>query len=317
MVAGRLATAAAAVAVVVAAGGACSPSASRSGSPPSSSPSSSSSPSTTVGPPACTLVTYTVPGVDARLADVCAPAHARHGVGIVVIHGGGGSWGDRKSSIAWVDRFDRAGYLTMAIDYFTFTSSTPRPVYPREEQEAKAAVQYLRARAAELGIDPERIVVQGISAGAQLGGALLVTPDDPYFDWAGRRPGVSDHVNGLIGLYGYYDGFQLDPEMMFGGGPDSTDPAVRALREHADLLRRAGAATGPAILFAGADDTLVPPSQTTGFAAALRAAGKDVEATIVPNAGHGFDRPGGPDGLSPAGERVAVRVLAWLDAHFS
>jgi acetyl esterase/lipase len=259
---------------------------------------------------------FTPPGVDARQGDLCGPAHPRDRVAILVIHGGGGSQGNRQSSVAWVDRFNAAGYLTFAIDYFTFTDATRPPVYPREEQEVKAAVQYLRAHAVEVGINAERIVAQGISAGAQLAGALLVTPDDPAFAWPGRWPGVSDRVAGLIGLYGYYDGYQLNPEKMYGGPRTSTRPAVVARYARADLDKRAAAATGPALLFAGGADTLIPPDQTTRFADALRAAGKDVEATIVPGVGHGFDHPGGPDGLSPEGEKVAVVVFAWLARQF-
>ena len=265
----------------------------------------------------CRTVVFTPPGVDARHGDLCGPSQPRDRVAILVIHGGGGSQGDRHSSVAWVERFNAAGYLTFAIDYFTFTNETRPPVYPREEQEVKTAVEYLRAQANAIGIDGDRIVAQGISAGGQLAAALLVTPEDPAFDWPGRWPGVSDRVGGLIALYGYYDGYQLNPAKMYGGLRASADPAVRDRYARADLTVRAAAASGPALLFAGGGDTLIPPDQTTRFAAALHAAGKDVEATIVPGEGHGFDHPGGPNGLSPAGEKVAVVAFAWLTKYFA
>ncbi|HEX2850835.1 MAG TPA: alpha/beta hydrolase [Acidimicrobiales bacterium] len=289
--------------------------------PPPSEPSASTTATTTdsttapAGPVSCRTVRYTPPGGSALAGDLCAPAHPHHGVGIVVVHGGGGYAGDRHSSPAWVDAFDAAGYLTFAVDYRLFRLGDRGPVYPRQESDVKVAVQWLRSHAADLAIDPDRIVVQGVSAGAQLGGALLVTPDDPYFDAQKRWPGTSDRIDGFIGMYGYYDGFQLQPATVYGGPRDSGDPQVADRWHRADSMAKAASASGPAILFHAADDSIIAADQTKRFAAALDAAGRDVEATIVPSGGHGFDRPGGPT-LSPQGEEVARTVLAWLDRHF-
>jgi acetyl esterase/lipase len=218
------------------------------------------------------------------------------------VTGGGGTIGDRHSSDAWVDRLGRAGFLTFAVDYTRFAPDGRGPSYPRQETEVAAAARWLRAHAHELGVDANRIVAHGISHGARLGATLLVTPGDAP-------------VAGFVGLYGYYDGFTLYPRAEYGGGRDSRSAAVRARWQQADLTARAAQATGPSFLAVGTADTLVPPDQTTRFADALRSAGKDVELVTVPGAGHGFDRPGGPT-LSPDGEAIATRVIAWLDARF-
>src|SRR5437867_5012507 len=49
---------------------------------------------------------------------------------------------------------------TFAIDYALTVPIAP--TYPKPQTDVKAAVQYLRGRAGALGIDPDRIVVQGL-----------------------------------------------------------------------------------------------------------------------------------------------------------
>ncbi len=263
----------------------------------------------------CRTVRYTPPDGDDLSGDLCGPPRPRAGVAILVIHGGGGYQGDRESSAGWVRRFGEAGYLTLATDYRLFAPGSTGPFYPRAESDLKVAVQWLRRNAAVLHVDPDRIVAQGISAGAQLGGALLVTPDDPAFDAQARWAGISDRIAGFIGLYGYYDGYQLDPVAVYGGPAGSPDPAVADRWRRSDSTARAAGASGPALLFATDDDWVIPADQTRRFAAALHGAGKDVESTILPAGGHGFDRPAGPT-LSEQGEEVARVALTWLDRHF-
>jgi hypothetical protein len=48
-------------------------------------------------------------------------------------------------------------------------------------QDTKAAVQYVRANAGELGIDPERIGMIGDSAGAHLSALVALAGEEPAF----------------------------------------------------------------------------------------------------------------------------------------
>ena len=45
----------------------------------------------------------------------------------------------------------------------------------------KAAVQYVRAKAANLGVDPERIGMIGDSAGGHLSALVALAGDEPQF----------------------------------------------------------------------------------------------------------------------------------------
>ncbi len=273
--------------------------------------------------PGCSTVTYTPPGSDPQQGDLCVPAGARTRTAVVLVHGGGSVQGRRDQMVAWQTRLLADGLVTLNIDYLLVGPETPSPVFPRDVRNVKAAAQYLRARAAELGIDADAVLLLGTSAGARLGGVAFTTPDDPLFAGVGRWPGVSDRVNGFIGFYGSYAGALLSdvtgltPEQYYGGGPDSPDPAVQERYAKAKPESNAAAASGPAILLHGSADQKSPVMQSVRFDQALRASGKDSTLAIFPGAGHSFDRErraGRP--LTADGREAARQIAAWIAARF-
>src|SRR5262245_40724791 len=85
---------------------------------------------------------------------------------IVAIHGGGWQAGAPATYQYWGPFLAKNGYAVFAISY-----RLSKPVaksYPGAVYDVKAAIQYVRANAAELGVDPNRIGVMGDSAGAHL-----------------------------------------------------------------------------------------------------------------------------------------------------
>ena len=147
---------------------------------------------------------------------------------IVLVHGGGATGGSQADCASWSDWYRDHGYLTFSIDYRLVDPAIDHGIYPIPEQNTKAAVQYLRMHADELGID--RIVVQGHSAGARLGGILATTSDLPAFSGREVWPDVSDRIDGLIGFYGYYDGIQYEPVAYYGGSGVAPSTAVSTRR---------------------------------------------------------------------------------------
>jgi len=259
-------------------------------------------------------IVYSPEGAPVRKADLFVPGIHRT-TALVLVHGGDGTRGSRRQMRAWAAGYGDAGYITLSIDHFLFKDTTSPPVFPVPERDVKAAVQYLRLHATELGIDPERIVVQGFGAGASLGGVAYTTGDEASFAGEGLYDdGTSDVANAFIGFYGIYDGEHADPDQYCGGPDGSGDPAVQACYDLGDSVSLAAAAGGPALLFHGDADTDVPPDQTTAFGDALVAAGVDATVTVVPDADHNFDRSRGA--LTPEGETALADILAWLDARF-
>src|SRR5439155_17182625 len=80
--------------------------------------------------------------------------------------------------------------------------------FPAQLDDVRRGLRYVRAHAAELGIDPERVALLGLSAGAHLAmlahlardvPALAPVLDDPTLDR------VSEDVRAVIAHYGPYD----------------------------------------------------------------------------------------------------------------
>ena len=117
--------------------------------------------------PAERLNVYTPPG----------PAPAGGRPVIVAIHGGGwrrldkDGYGDRIASA-----FVRNGYVVVAPNYAL--SAPGHPTWPENLDDVRAAVAWVRSNAAGLGIDPDRIVAMGESAGGNLAELLGTDPGD-------------------------------------------------------------------------------------------------------------------------------------------
>lgn len=243
-------------------------------------------------------VTYTPATASrARSATLCVPQRVSGRTTVLLIHGGGGHSGSRSDLRAWQAFYARNGIVTLSIDY-TLTGEGGTPTYPRPEQNAKAAVQYLRLHEGELGTD--RVVVQGHSAGARLGAIVLTTPDDASFAGRELHRGVSDAIDGFIGYYGYYGGYQFLSSTYYGRAPGPD----------ANSVANAARASGPALLVHGRADSLVPADRSTRFGQALRRVGDGAQLVLVAG-DHGFDGYGG-NTLTASGTLTARQTVQWL-----
>ena len=237
-----------------------------------------------------------------------------HGA-LILIHGGGFRGGSKADyAMSWGPGLAAHGYVAFSIDY---RLSTPtQPSWPQVLLDCKAAIQYLRGNAAELGIDPERIGIAGDSAGGAIAGLLGVTQDWPAF--ANKYPkdmygSASSKVKVAVTAYGVFDMTAWERytvitarpnnpnkpalDRLFGGSPDQVPglffegSAINYLREAATSLGKMAipnAATNTAWFVAwGMADQVVPPdNQSMAFAQALKDAGANVIALGVPGTGH-------------------------------
>ncbi|MCX7621273.1 MAG: alpha/beta hydrolase [Acidimicrobiales bacterium] len=282
-----------------------------------------------VAPGECKRLPYTPPAAKTtQYGELCRPSTDQRDLAIVLIHGGSGVGGALEVLRPWTTRLLAEGYVTFNIDYHLFTEGGQSPVYPLPEQNVKAAVQFVRGAGNALGVRKDRVVVQGMSAGARLGAQAYVTPDDPWFGGNELWPDVSDVVNGFIGFYHTYDGSMKYANQYYGGpeppepgtpgAPASTTPAMAALRERwdrADSIAHAANAKGPALLISGSRDWDEIDRQMAEFEAALTGAGQSCRVVIIEGGGHGFDQ-GSATRLSKLGEQAATEVLNWLNEMF-
>ena len=124
---------------------------------------------------------------------------------LVAVHGGGFQLGDRKFYQYWGPYLARHGYAVFSIDYRLMKPGVK--TWPGAVCDTKSAVQFVRAHAAELGVDPERIGLIGNSAGAHLSSLVALAGEEPLFsgDYGDRQASTSCKVKAVIGFYGVYD----------------------------------------------------------------------------------------------------------------
>jgi acetyl esterase/lipase len=120
----------------------------------------------------------TVPGYEGSgmTLSIFAPAGQQGaGPGIYHIHGGGMIVGERFTGldvpVAWVDRF---GAVCVSVEY-RLAPEFPDP-YPTED--CYAGLTWVAEHAAELGLDPDRLIIEGSSAGGGLSAGVALLARD-------------------------------------------------------------------------------------------------------------------------------------------
>ncbi len=227
-------------------------------------------------------VSYVTGGHARQKLDLYVPANARNLPLVVWIHGGGWEGGTKEApktlGLLW-----HGGYAVASIEY-RFSSDA---VFPAQIEDAKAAIRWLRAHAAEHGIDPERIGVWGFSAGGHLAALLGTSSEAHEFD-KGENLNVSSRVQAVCDFSGPIDFTKLKNP----GGTSLERLLGGPLSQHLALAAKASPLTfvtknaPPFLIVHGGQDDLVPPAQGELLADALKKAGGDATMHVVPGSGH-------------------------------
>jgi acetyl esterase/lipase len=203
------------------------------------------------------------------------------------------------------------GVAAFVLEYRLF----PVYGYPAPMQDASRAVRYVRAHAAELGVDPARLGVWGFSAGGILVGYLstIHTAGDAAAEDPLDR--VSDRPDFEIVSYGRLDmsvpltNGTLPKESIL--GPQPTQAAIDAI----DPIKHASSDTSPSFLYSTSGDMSVDSRNAADFYIALKKLGVPAELHIFelgPHGTHmGTDQP-------PALHELTVfpTLLAnWMQLH--
>lgn len=256
------------------------------------------------------------------LGDLYLPKGRAKASALVAIHGGGWQVGNRAFYQYWGPFLARHGYALFAIEY-----RLGKPgVYPAAVYDAKAAIQFVRAKAAEFDIDPDRIGLVGDSAGGHLSALLALAGGEfteSYRDDANAA--VPVNVKAVVAFYGVYDMMAQWEHDLLARPRDNivekflgASPMVnRQLYFFASPISYATVASNrPHFLLVHGtmDDIVDPPSQSGAFLTALTRAQIFVRRIIVPGAGHFWASDpfeSEPDGY---GATVAPRLLRFLES---
>jgi arylformamidase len=200
---------------------------------------------------------------------------------ILYVHGGGWSIGDKRQAAGSKPQFyTTLGYAFAATNYRLVPGVTPAD----QARDIATAIAHLRARAGKLGIDPDRIVLMGHSAGAHL--AALVATDARYL----REAGVPvSAVRGAILL----DGAGYDVPAQMGSGLNRVQAMYEAAftrdvatQKALSPLTHAGVPNAPRWLILHVERRDDARMQATRLGEALRTAGESVDVVAVPGSTH-------------------------------
>ena len=92
---------------------------------------------------------------------------------IVWFHGGAWKMGDRKAIERIAAEQLECGFALVSVSY----SLSDVAQWPVQCHEAKAAIRFLRANAGALGLNPDKLIAAGMSAGAHMACILGVSSD--------------------------------------------------------------------------------------------------------------------------------------------
>jgi len=226
---------------------------------------------------------------------------------VVVVHGGAWVGGDPSQAAGNALHFVRHGIATVSVSY----RLAPVHRFPAPLDDVRHGLRWVRAHAAELGVDADRIALMGLSAGAHLavlahlaGDLEALQPDLP----ADLRD-VPETVRAVIAHYGPYDLGRRRSEMIEALlGPRGEDAAWVGM---ASPLTHAARAAAPVLLIHGTGDQVVSWRESDRLHAALEAAGKSSQLLLLEGAPHAFQ----VDWRGEANRRANAAMDAFLDRH--
>jgi acetyl esterase/lipase len=244
---------------------------------------------------------------------------------IVFVHGGGWAGGSRTAGPDFKRFFAQDGIAIASIDY----RLTPAITFPKNAEDVKSAVRWLRAHADSYGLDARRIGLWGSSAGGHLV-AVAALSRVGQFEGQGNLD-QSSAVQCVLDAYGptafalmdqqtdderptlqpvdpkllqwlashnmrpfgeqHHDPADSPESKLVGGALQSVPERVGA----ASPLSYVGDQAPPFLILHGLADNSVPHHQSIMLYDALAGVGKDVTLRLIDGLPHGFVNYSGID----------------------
>jgi len=215
------------------------------------------------------------------------PRDKRNGTAVIVCPGGGyGKLAWNKEGTEVCEWLNSIGVTTFALKY-RVPKRAGDDTHRLPLQDAQRALSLVRHRAAEWGIDPQRIGIMGFSAGGHLSAAASTNHDKRAYDPADDADRVSCRPDFALLIY---------PAYLVAKGGQQVAPDLPVTSK-----------TPPTFLAQTEDDN-VRVECSLFYYLALKNAKVPAEMHLYPNGGHGY-------GLRPSDKLISTwpkRAADWL-----
>jgi acetyl esterase/lipase len=206
----------------------------------------------------------------------------------------GNGWGydktlNREGFWYALDLANQKGYVGVTVDYSaSVENSNRRPVgiFPAQIHDAKSAIRFLRANAAQYDIDPARIGVVGFSSGGNLALLLALTVPSDGLEGQDDNLNYSSSVQAVVNLSGATDlvSWNREPYVSaYLGGTLQAKPEEYKRASPVNYVKPGGA---PVLTVHGDKDTSVSPDQARLLDQRMKEAGAPHTLVIVSGRGH-------------------------------
>ncbi|WP_460572489.1 alpha/beta hydrolase fold domain-containing protein [Flaviaesturariibacter terrae] len=201
---------------------------------------------------------------------------------MILVHGGGWSGGNKADFNSYISDFRvrMPQYAFVNIDYRLVNGSSI--LLREQEADVAAAVRFVQEQSGRYGVDPQKIVLLGASAGAHL--ALL---------HAYRHPDSA--IRAVVDFFGPTDLVAMAERPWHPLVPLALQMILaKTYPEAPELYRAASPAwlvrpgVPPTLILQGGSDGVVHPAQSRALAARLEGAGVAHELVLYPKAQHGW-----------------------------
>ncbi len=192
----------------------------------------------------------------------------------ITIHGGGWTGGTPRRQYPFADHYARLGLVSISIEYRLVKKDSGYTVFDCVK-DGRSAIRYVRAHASELGIDPQKIIVNGGSAGGHVaaGTALFEGIDE-----TGEDTSVSSVPNAMVLFFPVID----TSKEGYGNAK------IGERWQEISPLHRVRQGVPPTIIFHGTGDTVTPFKGASAFKEAMLKAGNRCELDINEGGAHGY-----------------------------
>jgi len=235
-------------------------------------------------------VTFWQEGREKLALDLVRPRAAGLFPAVIFVHGGG--W--RVEGNAFRSEIFSAakhGYVAARIHYRLLDMENGHAThqFPTQLADLRSAIKWIRANAAELCVDENRIALVGMSAGGQL--ALLAGFRE------GADPAENASIKAIVNFYGptdLLDGYvrHQASRALLETFLDGTPEEVPNQYLEASPVNFVSKDNPPVLTLHGEDDTTVPVQQAQLLDERMRAVGASHTLVVLPGETHGFTREG-------------------------